>query len=152
MYWLISLMLFLCCFICLPLALIPGRGGAAWELLPALTGVWLSRFFDEATTSSLSLLLLIGVAGVAIDRAFPTIDERRLGASKGGMAGAAVGMLLAVIFSGPWLWPFLLPLSAGLGDLLDRQQQNRETPEAPGALLTLAASGLLMMLTITPWT
>lgn len=121
--------------------------GLAGLLLPVLPGVPLllaglvvaawAEGFEEVGVKTLVGIAVLGGLGIFIDFAAGAFGAKRFGASRAGIAGAALGALLGLFFGlpGVLLGPFV---GAVLGELLVA----RRRPEAAGRAGVGAALGL----------
>jgi uncharacterized protein YqgC (DUF456 family) len=93
--------------------------GLAGILLPALpgtvlifAGLWLAAWSDGFARVGAGTIVLLGVVTAAtyvVDVAMMALGMKRLGASRRGMAGAAIGMIAGLFFGLPGLFigPFV---------------------------------------------
>jgi uncharacterized protein YqgC (DUF456 family) len=121
--------------------------GLVGLLLPVLPGVPLllaglvvaawAEGFEQVGWGTLALIGAIGLLGSFIDFAAGAFGAKRFGASRAGIAGAALGALLGLFFGlpGVLLGPFV---GAVLGELLVAKRK----PEAAGRAGVGAALGL----------
>jgi len=101
--------------------------GLAGTVLPALPGmplifggVLLAAWIDDFTRIggwTIGVLGVLALVGVAVDYAAAALSARRVGASRQGIIGAAIGTVLGV-FSGLWGLLFMPLLGAAVGEYL----------------------------------
>lgn len=101
--------------------------GVAGTILPALPGIplifggvllaaWIDDF-QRIGTWTLVVLAVLAVFGVAVDYVAAALSAQRVGASRQGIIGAALGTL-AGIFTGLWGLVFMPLLGAAIGEFL----------------------------------
>ena len=101
--------------------------GVAGTLLPALPGVplifggvllaaWIDDF-QRIPGWVIGVLAVLAVIGIAVDYAAATLSARRVGASRSGILGAALGTV-AGIFTGLLGLDFLPLVGAAIGEFL----------------------------------
>ena len=108
--------------------------GVAGTVLPALPGIVLvyggivlAAWIEDFTQISVTTLVVLGVLaiiGFAIDYVAATVSAQRAGASKLGLAGAAIGTV-AGIFTGLIGVLFLPLVGAALGEWLEHRDALR---------------------------
>lgn len=101
--------------------------GLAGTVLPALPGmplifggVLLAAWIDDFARIggwTIGVLGVLALVGVAVDYAAAALSARRVGASRQGIIGAAIGTVLGV-FSGLWGLLFMPLLGAAVGEYL----------------------------------
>jgi uncharacterized protein YqgC (DUF456 family) len=121
--------------------------GLAGLLLPVLPGIPLllaglvvaawAEDFERVGWRALVGIALLGLLGSFIDFAAGSFGAKRFGASRAGIAGAALGALLGLFFGlpGVLLGPFL---GAIAGELLARRSHQDAARAGVGAALGLA--------------
>ncbi len=108
--------------------------GIVGTVLPALPGVplifagvllaaWVDDF-QRIGIWTLVVLAVLAVIGVAADYAAAALSARRVGASRQGIIGAALGTL-AGIFTGLWGLVFMPLVGAGVGEFLAHRDAMR---------------------------
>lgn len=108
--------------------------GLAGTVLPALPGIplifggvllaaWIDGF-QRIGGWVLALLGVLAVAGIAIDYVAAAVSARRVGASKQGIIGAALGTI-AGVFSGLWGLVFMPLVGAAIGEYLAQRDALR---------------------------
>jgi len=101
--------------------------GVAGTVLPALPGVplifggvllaaWIGDF-QCISVFTVVVLAVLAVVGVVIDYIAAAISAKRAGASKQGIAGAAIGTV-AGIFTGLWGLLFMPLMGAAIGEFI----------------------------------
>ena len=101
--------------------------GIAGTVLPALPGVplifggvllaaWIGDF-QRISVFTVVVLAVLAVVGIVIDYIAAAISAKRAGASKQGIAGAAIGTV-AGIFSGLWGLLFMPLMGAAIGEFI----------------------------------
>jgi hypothetical protein len=101
--------------------------GIAGTVLPALPGIplifggvllaaWIDDF-QRIGVWTLVVLALLAVFGVAVDYVAAALSAQRVGASRQGIIGAALGTL-AGIFTGLWGLVFMPLVGAAIGEFL----------------------------------
>jgi uncharacterized protein YqgC (DUF456 family) len=101
--------------------------GVAGTVLPALPGIplifggvllaaWIDDF-QRIGTWTLVVLAVLAVFGVAVDYVAAALSAQRIGASRQGIIGAALGTL-AGIFTGLWGLVFMPLVGAAIGEFL----------------------------------
>lgn len=101
--------------------------GVAGTVLPALPGIplvfggvllaaWIDDF-QRIPGWVVGVLAVLAVIGVAVDYLAAAVSARRVGASRQGIIGAAIGTL-AGIFSGLWGLLFMPLVGAAIGEFL----------------------------------
>jgi uncharacterized protein YqgC (DUF456 family) len=101
--------------------------GVAGTVLPALPGIplvfggvllaaWIDDF-QRIPGWVVGVLAVLAVIGVAVDYLAAAVSARRVGASRQGIVGAAIGTL-AGIFSGLWGLLFMPLVGAAIGEFL----------------------------------
>ena len=101
--------------------------GVAGTVLPALPGVplifggvllaaWIGDF-QRISVFTVVVLAVLAVVGVVIDYIAAAISAKRAGASKQGIAGAAIGTV-AGIFTGLWGLLFMPLMGAAIGEFI----------------------------------
>jgi uncharacterized protein YqgC (DUF456 family) len=101
--------------------------GVAGTILPALPGIplifggvllaaWIDDF-QRIGTWTLVVLAVLAVFGVAVDYVAAALSAQRVGASRQGIIGAALGTL-AGIFTGLWGLVFMPLVGAAIGEFL----------------------------------
>lgn len=108
--------------------------GAAGTVLPALPGIplifggvllaaWIDDF-QRIGGWTIGVLAVLAVIGVAIDYIAAALSARRVGASRQGIIGAAVGTI-AGIFTGLWGLVFMPLVGAAIGEFIARRDALR---------------------------
>jgi uncharacterized protein YqgC (DUF456 family) len=108
--------------------------GLAGTVLPALPGIplifggvllaaWIEDF-QRIGGWTIGVLAVLAVIGVAIDYVAAALSARRVGASKQGVIGAAVGTL-AGIFTGLWGLVFMPLVGAAIGEFIAQRDALR---------------------------
>jgi uncharacterized protein len=101
--------------------------GVAGTILPALPGIplifggvllaaWIDDF-QRIGALTLVVLAVLAVFGVAVDYVAAALSAQRVGASRQGIIGAALGTL-AGIFTGLWGLVFMPLVGAAIGEFL----------------------------------
>lgn len=101
--------------------------GVAGTVLPALPGIplifggvllaaWIDDF-QRIGTWTLIVLAVLAAIGVAVDYIAAAISAQRVGASRQGIIGAAIGTL-AGIFTGLWGLVFMPLVGAAIGEFI----------------------------------
>jgi uncharacterized protein len=101
--------------------------GVAGTVLPALPGIplifggvllaaWIDDF-QRIGTWTLVVLAVLAAIGVAVDYVAAAISAQRVGASRQGIVGAAIGTL-AGIFTGLWGLVFMPLVGAAIGEFI----------------------------------
>ena len=101
--------------------------GVAGTVLPALPGVplifggvllaaWIGDF-QRISVFTVVVLAVLAVVGIVIDYIAAAISAKRAGASKQGIAGAAIGTV-AGIFTGLWGLLFMPLMGAAIGEFI----------------------------------
>jgi uncharacterized protein YqgC (DUF456 family) len=101
--------------------------GVAGTVLPALPGIplifggvllaaWIDDF-QRIGTWTLVVLAVLAAIGVAVDYIAAAISAQRVGASRQGIVGAALGTL-AGIFTGLWGLVFMPLVGAAIGEFI----------------------------------
>lgn len=101
--------------------------GVAGTVLPALPGVplifggvllaaWIGDF-QRISVFTVVVLAVLAVLGIVIDYIAAAISAKRAGASKQGIAGAAIGTV-AGIFTGLWGLLFMPLMGAAIGEFM----------------------------------
>jgi uncharacterized protein len=101
--------------------------GVAGTILPALPGIplifggvllaaWIDDF-QRIGTWTLVVLAVLAIFGVAVDYVAAALSAQRVGASRQGIIGAALGTL-AGIFTGLWGLVFMPLVGAAIGEFL----------------------------------
>jgi uncharacterized protein YqgC (DUF456 family) len=101
--------------------------GVAGTLLPALPGIplifggvllaaWIDDF-QRIGVLTLAVLAVLAVFGVAVDYVAAALSAQRVGASRQGIIGAALGTV-AGIFTGLWGLVFMPLVGAAIGEFL----------------------------------
>lgn len=101
--------------------------GTAGTVLPALPGVplifggvllaaWIDDF-QRISVTTVVVLAVLTVLGIIIDYVAAVLSAKRMGASKQGIIGAAVGTL-AGIFTGLWGLLFMPLAGAAIGEFI----------------------------------
>jgi uncharacterized protein YqgC (DUF456 family) len=101
--------------------------GVAGTVLPALPGVplifggvllaaWIGDF-QRISVFTVVVLAILAVVGIVIDYIAAAISAKRAGASKQGIAGAAIGTV-AGIFTGLWGLLFMPLMGAAIGEFI----------------------------------
>ena len=101
--------------------------GVAGTVLPALPGVplifggvllaaWIGDF-QRISVFTVVVLAVLAVLGIVIDYIAAAISAKRAGASKQGIAGAAIGTV-AGIFTGLWGLLFMPLMGAAIGEFI----------------------------------
>lgn len=101
--------------------------GVAGTVLPALPGIplifggvvlaaWIDDF-QRIGTWTLVVLAVLAAFGVAVDYVAAAISAQRVGASRQGIIGAAIGTL-AGIFTGLWGLVFMPLVGAAIGEFI----------------------------------
>jgi uncharacterized protein YqgC (DUF456 family) len=101
--------------------------GVAGTVLPALPGIplifggvllaaWIDDF-QRIGTWTLIVLAVLAAFGVAVDYVAAAISAQRIGASRQGIIGAAIGTL-AGIFTGLWGLVFMPLVGAAIGEFI----------------------------------
>ena len=101
--------------------------GVAGTVLPALPGVplifggvllaaWIGDF-QRISVFTVVVLAVLAVVGIVIDYIAAAISAKRAGASKQGIAGAAIGTA-AGIFTGLWGLLFMPLMGAAIGEFI----------------------------------
>lgn len=101
--------------------------GFAGTVLPALPGiplifggVLLAAWIDDFQRISgwvIGVLAVLAVVGIAVDYVAAALSAKRVGASRQGIVGAAVGTVVGV-FTGLWGLLFMPLLGAAIGEFL----------------------------------
>ncbi len=101
--------------------------GVAGTLLPALPGVplifggvllaaWIDDF-QRIPGWVIGVLAVLAVIGIAVDYAAATLSARRVGASRSGIIGAALGTVAGIV-TGLWGLVFMPLVGAAIGEFL----------------------------------
>lgn len=101
--------------------------GVAGTVLPALPGIplifggvllaaWIDDF-QRIGTWTLVVLAVLAVFGVAVDYVAAALSARRVGASRQGIIGAALGTLAGIV-TGLWGLVFMPLVGAAIGEFL----------------------------------
>jgi uncharacterized protein YqgC (DUF456 family) len=108
--------------------------GVAGTFLPALPGiplifggVLLAAWIDDFQRISgwvIGVLAVLAVIGIAVDYVAAAVSARRVGASRQGIIGAAIGTV-AGIFTGLWGLVFMPLVGAAIGEYLAHQNALR---------------------------
>ena len=108
--------------------------GIAGIILPALPGVplifggillaaWIDDF-QRISATTVVVLAVLAVAGIVIDYVAAALSAKRVGASKQGIIGAAIGTL-AGVFTGLWGLLFMPLIGAAAGELIAHKDMLR---------------------------
>lgn len=108
--------------------------GLVGTVLPALPGIplifggvllaaWIDDF-QRIGGWSLGILAILAVAGIAIDYVAAAVSARRVGASRQGIIGAALGTI-AGVFTGLWGLVFMPLVGAAIGEYLAQRDALR---------------------------
>jgi uncharacterized protein YqgC (DUF456 family) len=108
--------------------------GVAGTFLPALPGIplifggvllaaWIDDF-QRIPGWVIGVLAVLAVIGIAVDYVAAALSARRIGASRQGIIGAAIGTL-AGIFTGLWGLLFMPLVGAAIGEYLAHQDALR---------------------------
>jgi len=108
--------------------------GLAGTVLPALPGIplifggvllaaWIDHF-ERIGGWTLGALAVLAVVGIAIDYVAAAVSARRVGASRQGIVGAAVGTI-AGVFTGLWGLVFMPLVGAAIGEYLAQRDALR---------------------------
>jgi len=108
--------------------------GVAGTLLPSLPGVpmifggvllaaWIDDF-QRISVFTVIVMAIFAVLGIVIDFAAAAVSARRVGASRQGIIGAAIGTL-AGIFSGLWGLLFMPLAGAAVGEFIAHKDMFR---------------------------
>ncbi len=108
--------------------------GVAGTVLPALPGVplifggvllaaWIDDF-QRIPVWIIGVLAVLTVIGVAVDYVAAALSAKRVGASRQGIVGAAVGTIVG-IFTGLWGLLFMPLVGAAIGEYLAHQDALR---------------------------
>ena len=108
--------------------------GLAGTVLPALPGVplifggvllaaWIDDF-ERIGGWTLGVLAILAVAGIVIDYVAAAVSARRVGASRQGIIGAALGTI-AGVFTGLWGLVFMPLVGAAIGEYLAQRDALR---------------------------
>lgn len=108
--------------------------GVAGTFLPALPGIplifggvllaaWIDDF-QRIPGWVIGVLALLAVIGIAVDYVAAALSARRIGASRQGIIGAAIGTV-AGIFTGLWGLLFMPLVGAAIGEYLAHQDALR---------------------------
>lgn len=120
------------------LAVLCVLAGLAGCVLPALPGpplswvglfvVWAARGFAPETFGTTAALVLLGVTVVVtvLDTLAPVLGAKRYGASKWGVWGSVVGMLVGMI----WFPPLGMIVGTFVGALLGETARGRTTRQS----------------------
>jgi uncharacterized protein YqgC (DUF456 family) len=90
-------------------------------------GVLLAAWIDDFQRIggwSLAILAILAVAGIAIDYVAAAVSARRVGASRQGIIGAALGTI-AGVFTGLWGLVFMPLVGAAIGEYLAQRDALR---------------------------
>jgi uncharacterized protein YqgC (DUF456 family) len=101
--------------------------GVAGTVLPALPGVplifggvllaaWIDDF-QRIPGWVIGVLAVLAVIGIAVDYAAATLSARRVGASRSGIIGAALGTVAGIV-TGLWGLVFMPLVGAAIGEFL----------------------------------
>lgn len=124
--------------------LLAGLVGCILPILPGpplsfvgLICLWWARDFEAATFDETTVIIAAGVAIVstALDYITPVIGAKKFGASKLGVWGSVIGMIVGII----WFPPFGMILGALLGAMLGELYAGKE-----GGAATKAAIGVFL--------
>jgi uncharacterized protein YqgC (DUF456 family) len=142
------------------LAVLCVLGGLAGCILPALPGpplsyvgffvVWAARGFEAKTFGNVAPWVLLGltVAVSVLDFFAPMIGARRYGASKWGVWGSVVGLLLGMV----WFPPFGMIAGTFLGALggeLVKGQTTRRSLRAAWGVFVGTMVGIVLKLAVS---
>ena len=108
--------------------------GVAGTVLPALPGVplifggvllaaWIDDF-QRISVATVVVLAVLTVVGIIIDYVAAALSAKRVGASKQGIVGAAIGTL-AGVFTGLWGLLFMPLVGAAVGEFIAHQDMFR---------------------------
>ena len=108
--------------------------GIAGTVLPALPGVplifggvllaaWIDDF-QRISVATVVVLAVLTVVGIIIDYVAAALSAKRVGASKQGIVGAAIGTL-AGVFTGLWGLLFMPLVGAAVGEFIAHQDMLR---------------------------
>jgi len=108
--------------------------GLVGTVLPALPGIplifggivlaaWIDGF-QRIGSWLLGVLAVLAVIGIAIDYLAAAVSARRVGASRRGVIGAALGTI-AGVFTGLWGLVFMPLLGAAIGEYLEQRDALR---------------------------
>ncbi len=108
--------------------------GVAGTLLPALPGIplifggvllaaWIDDF-QRIPGWVIGVLAVLAVIGIAVDYVAAALSARRVGASRQGIVGAAIGTV-AGVFTGLWGLLFMPLVGAAIGEYLAHQNALR---------------------------
>jgi len=108
--------------------------GVAGTFLPALPGIplifggvllaaWIDDF-QRIPGWVIGVLAVLGVTGIAVDYVAAALSAKRVGASRQGIIGAAIGTV-AGIFTGLWGLLFMPLVGAAIGEYLAHQDALR---------------------------
>lgn len=108
--------------------------GVAGTVLPALPGIplifggvllaaWIDDF-QRIGTWTLVVLAVLAVFGVAVDYVAAALSARRVGASRQGIIGAALGTLAGIV-TGLWGLVFMPLVGAAIGEFLAQKDALR---------------------------
>jgi uncharacterized protein YqgC (DUF456 family) len=108
--------------------------GVAGTFLPALPGIplifggvllaaWIDDF-QRISGWAIGVLAVLALIGIAVDYVAAALSARRIGASRQGIIGAAIGTV-AGIFTGLWGLVFMPLVGAAIGEYLAHQDALR---------------------------
>jgi len=113
------------------LLLVIGLAGAVLPALPGIPlifgGVLLAAWIEDFQRIggwTIGVLAMLAVIGIAIDYVAAALSARRVGASRQGVIGAAVGTL-AGIFTGLWGLVFMPLVGAAIGEFIAQRDALR---------------------------
>ncbi len=116
--------------------------GLAGCILPVLPGPPLSYLgllllhwthFAEYSTSSLTILAIAVIVVTLADNIFPVWMTKKMGGSSAGVWGATIGLVVGLIFFGPWGAIFLPFAGALLGEVLKGTENKKAFKAALGS-------------------
>jgi uncharacterized protein len=142
------------------LAVVCVLGGLAGCILPALPGpplsyvgffiVWAARGFEARTFGNVAPWVLLGVTIVVtvLDTLAPMLGAKRYGATKWGVWGAVVGLLVGIV----WFPPFGMIVGTFVGALageLLKGQSRRQSMRAAWGVFVGTMVGIVLKLAVS---
>ena len=120
--------------------LLAGLVGCVLPILPGppisfagLVCLWWARDFAAATFDETTVIIAAAAAGVstALDYVAPILGAKKFGASKLGVWGSIIGMIVGIV----WFPPFGMLLGAFLGAMLGELYAGKEGSDATKAAI-----------------
>ncbi len=118
--WIIAVLLIL---VGMAGVVLPSLPGIPMIFAGILLGAWIGDF-QRISVFTVSMMAFFAAAGIIIDYAAAAVSAKKVGASKQGIIGAAVGTLAGVV-SGIWGLLFMPLIGAALGEFMAHRDMLR---------------------------